>query len=143
MVQINTAPITHTSYNGEMEESIWKKGNVVHNQEGDSNRVPKYLVGTSRGNQGGATRTTVVKCEDRNPREDKADGGYLHTEEHRLLHMGNRGEEQAPGWNRHCVAEGEGLEDQRYGVLHPARGKFYVDNGVEEVVRSRGVHKYQ
>ena len=44
---------------------------------------------------------------------------------------------------RHCVAEGEGLEDRRYGVLHPARGKFYVDNGVEEVVRSRGVHKYQ
>ena len=68
-------------------ESSQNKDKGGQQWECDSNSVAQYLVGTDRGNRGGATRTKPGQCGDMHPPGDKDYGGDIHPSDHRLLHI--------------------------------------------------------
>ena len=96
-----------------------------------------------RGDRGGATRNTAGKCGDQYTIGVNGDGGDVHTEERWIIHMGKGGVKQAQGKHLRHAGTRKGMADQRDDKLRPEHGKFYVDNGVKEVARSRGLHTTQ
>ena len=65
---------------------------------------------------------------------------YLHAVERQLFRMGDGVREPALG--KHCrrMASGGGMEAQRDDKLWTKSGEFYVDDGVEALVCSGGIH---
>ena len=90
--QGDITPRTHTCHSGgtTTELSSWR-GQGSNQREFDSNHVAQYLVGMVRGDQGGATHTTLRQFRDWSPLGGKSNRGDIHMAEHRILRMRNGG----------------------------------------------------